>query len=209
MHQPKDIDWLSRWKHVHVCTSTYYITLLDPQNCMWLFYIVRLIMFPLWFAIVIIFYFWSDYWLWKLINIFYYCDYVSITHLIPLYHDWSTEKLYNSISPKLAFNRKICNHCLKSRCISELSWNFLKNTNTQVLLFSPNLCDSKEQSCLKTIQLYDDLLSSLFHFFYFVFSAPISFSLFSNFSLFFSQAFIKCSRKAFVYIYIVCIIYIF
>ena len=49
------------------------------------------------------------------------------------------------------------------------------------------------------------LLSSLFHFFYFIFSAPISFSLCSNISPSFfdilSQAFIKCSRKAFVYIY--------
>ena len=31
------------WKHVHVCTSTYHITLLNPSNCMQLFYIVRLI----------------------------------------------------------------------------------------------------------------------------------------------------------------------
>ena len=27
-----------------------------------------------------------------LINIFYYCDYVTITHIVPLYPDWSTEK---------------------------------------------------------------------------------------------------------------------
>ena len=33
-------------------------------------------------------FFWSGYWLWKLINIFYHCDYVTITHLIPLHHDW-------------------------------------------------------------------------------------------------------------------------
>ena len=35
---------------------------------------------------------------------------------------------------------------------------------------------SNEQPCLKTTGLYDDLLllSSLFHFFYFIFSAPIS-----------------------------------
>ena len=39
---------------------------------------------------IIIFYFWSGYWLWKLINIFYTSDYATITHLIPLYHDWST-----------------------------------------------------------------------------------------------------------------------
>ena len=44
---------------------------------------------------------------------------------------------------------------------------------------------SNEQSCLKTTGLYDDLLllSSLFHFFYLIFSALISFSLFSNFSI--------------------------
>ena len=43
---------------------------------------------------------------------------------------------------------------------------------------------SNEQSCLKTTGLYDDLLllSSLFHFFYFIFSAPISFSLCSPIS---------------------------
>ena len=47
-------------------------------------------MLPLWLAVVIIFYFLSGYWLWKLI--FDYCDYVTIIQLIPLYHDWSTEK---------------------------------------------------------------------------------------------------------------------
>ena len=38
---------------------------------------------------------------------------------------------------------------------------------------------SNEQPCLKTTGLYEDLLllSSLFHIFYFTFSAPISFSL--------------------------------
>ena len=36
-------------------------------------------MYALWLAIVINFYFLSGYWLWKLINIFYYCDYVTIT----------------------------------------------------------------------------------------------------------------------------------
>ena len=39
-------------------------------------------MFPLWLVIVIIFYFLSGYWLWKLINIFYYCDFVAIIHWI-------------------------------------------------------------------------------------------------------------------------------
>ena len=57
--------------------------------------------------------------------------------------------------------------------------------------------------------LYDDLLllSSLFHFFYFIFSAPFSFSLCfpifpSLFFLWFSQAFIKHNRNAFVHTYI-------
>ena len=67
---------------------------------------------------------------------------------------------------------------------------------------------SNEQSCLKTTGLYDDLLllKIQFHFFYFIFSTPISFILFSNVSISFfqvlSQAFIKHSRKTFVYIYI-------
>ena len=106
----------------------------------------------------------------------------------------------------------------KHRYISELSWNFLKNTNAHVWLFSPNSrCVSDEQPCLKTTGLYEDLfiLPSLFHFFNFIFSdPPFSFSCFpiSLSSFFFlnllSQAFIKCSRKSFVYIYIVCLIYI-
>ena len=91
-------------------------------------------MFPLWLSTVIIFFI-IIFWLWKVINIFYYCDYVTITHLISLYHDWSTEKLCNSVPPKLPFNRKTCNHFLKSICVSELPWNFLKTTNIQVLLF--------------------------------------------------------------------------
>ena len=36
-------------------------------------------------------------------------------------------------------NKKTCNHFLKSRCISELSLKFLKNTNSKVLLLSPEL----------------------------------------------------------------------
>ena len=67
---------------------------------------------------------------------------------------------------------------------------------------------SNEQPCLKTTGLYEDLLSSLFHLYYSIFSVPISFSLCFPISpsiLFLmdvlSQAFIKCSIKAFVYIY--------
>ena len=91
-HQPKDIDWVGRRIHVHLCNSIYHITLPDSPNCMQLFYIVRLIIIPLWLVIIIIFYFLSGSWLWKPISIFCYCDYVTTNHLRPLYHDGSTEK---------------------------------------------------------------------------------------------------------------------
>jgi len=32
MHQPKNIGYLGVWKHVHVSTSTYHITLLDAPK---------------------------------------------------------------------------------------------------------------------------------------------------------------------------------
>ena len=74
---------------------------------------------------------------------------------------------------------------------------------------------SNEQSYLKPTGLYDDLilLSSLFHVFYYIFTAFISFSLcfpiFHLFLLFFdvlSQTFIKHSIKACVCVYMcVCV----
>ena len=144
--------------------------------------------------------------LWKLTNIFYYCDYVTIYLLNTIVSWLANRKIIDLYLTKVGSNRKTCNHFLKSRCILELPWNFFKNTNAQVLLFSKASDDTNEQSCLKTTGLYDNLLllSSLFQFFYFTFSALISFSLCSQFlHLFFhvlSPAFIKCSRKAFVYI---------
>ena len=91
------------------------------------------------------------------------------------------------ISPKLGSNRKTCNHFKKSRCISELSWNlFEKYKCSGIALFlQSSRYISNEQSCLKTTGSYDGLLllSSLFHFFYFIFSVPISFSLCSPVSL--------------------------
>ena len=80
MHQPKNIGYLGVWKHVHVSTSTHHITLLDPpQTVCNDFILFTLIMFPLGLAAITIFYFLSGYWLWKLTNISYYCDYVTIT----------------------------------------------------------------------------------------------------------------------------------
>ena len=64
--------------------------------------------------------------------------------------------------------------------------------------------DSNEHPCLKTTGLYADLdlLPSLFHFFCFIFSALISFSLCFPISLphssaAVSQGFIKCSKRSF------------
>ena len=63
------------------------------RNCMQLFHIAQLIMFPLWLAIVIIFYlFFCLATNCENINIFYYHDYATITHSVSLCHDWSAEK---------------------------------------------------------------------------------------------------------------------
>ena len=108
----------------------------------------------------------------------------------------------------------------KSICISELSWNFLKNVNAQVTEFfffcQSSSYASNQQRCLKKSGLYEDrvLLSSLFHFFYFICRAPVSFSLCFPISpsllfFFFLMFFLKHSRKAFVYKDIICILYIF
>ena len=93
---------------------------------------------------------------------------------------WTRLSDWTEQSWKLPFNRKTCNQFLKSRCMLELSWNFLDNTKAQLLLFFSKAPDvlSNEQSCLKTTGLYDDLLllSSCF-ILCFIFSVPISFSL--------------------------------
>ena len=58
----------------------------------------------------------------------------------------------------------------------------MKNENIQVWLFllQSSRCFSNEHPCLRMTGLYDDFLplSRLFHLFYFIYRAPISFSLF-------------------------------
>ena len=77
----------------HVCTSNFYTTLPDPPRLYVVILHVRLIVLPLRLATVMIFYFFSfGYGLWKLTNIFHYCDYIAITHWIPLSHHRSTGK---------------------------------------------------------------------------------------------------------------------
>ena len=98
---------------------------------------------------------------------------------MPLYHDQSTEKLKNSISPKLGSNRKTCNQFLTFRHIIIL--NFFENYKCSGIasFLQSSRYISIEQPCLKTSGLYNYplLLSSSFHFFYFIVSAPISFIL--------------------------------
>ena len=93
------------------------------------------------------------------------------------------------MSLKVNLVGKNCNHFLKSRCISELFWNSLKKTNAQVLPFflQSFSCVSDEQPYLKTTGLYGDLLllSTLFHFFYFIISAPLHMFVFQFLHLFF------------------------
>ena len=106
------------------------------------------------------------------------------------------------LSPKVPFNIKTCSHFLKSRCISKLSCNILKNTNAQVLLFFTRA--SNKQQYLKTTGVYEDLLLlfSLFPFFYFIFSAPIHlFYVFQFLHLFFFM-FLNVIEKL-LYTYIV------
>ena len=85
------------------------------------------------------------------------------------------------------------------------------------LFFSKALDVYNEQPCLETTGLCEDLFlfSSLFHFFYFIFSRPTSFSLFSNFSVssFFNIFFLKplssiVEKLVYMYANIICIIYI-
>ena len=56
--------------------------------------------------------------------------------VFPVYHSFL---MYSSADGHLGcfhvLARKICNCFLKSRCIRESFWNFLENTNAQVLLF--------------------------------------------------------------------------
>ena len=87
----------------------------------------------------------------------------------------------------------------------------MKNTNAEVLLFSPKLnsrCVSNKQTCLQTIGLYDDLYFYLACFTFSISYPVLVFHLvcFSSFSVSFfvvlSQAFISVEKL----LYIVCII---
>ena len=105
---------------------------------------------------------------------------------------------------------KTCNHFLKIQMRIRIILEVFEKYKCPVIAFvlQSSRHVSNEQPYLKTTELYEDffLSSSLFHFFYFV--LPFHFLVYvSQFlHLFFfdvlSQAFIKHSRKAFVYIYV-------
>ena len=76
MHQAKDRLVRQMKMFMYTLPLTTSLCLTSQVVCN---YIVKLILFPLWLATATIFYFLSGYWLWKLTNISYYCDYVTIT----------------------------------------------------------------------------------------------------------------------------------
>ena len=134
---------------------------------------------------------------------------------ILLYPDLSTEKnriLYyenNNLIKQLLITFKFQMH---SKIIFDFF--FLKNANAEELFMvqSPR-CDFSEHPCLETMELQDGLLlfSGVFHFFYFTFIVPISFSLCFPICprflvavvVIIFQVSIKCSvRDLCVYIYI-------
>ena len=100
----------------------------------------------------------SGCWLGKLINIFYYSNYATITHLIPLYHDWSIEKWSCSILPKPGSNRKTYNHKIQMHI--RIILNFFENYKSSGIAFflQSSRYVSNEQPFLKTTGLYDDPL---------------------------------------------------
>ena len=126
------------------------------------------------------------------------------------------------MAPTLPFNRQTCNHFLwmqihmHIRIILEF-FEKCKCPGDSVFFFffcQSSSYVSNQQRCLKKSGLHEDrvLLSSLFHFFYFIFRALVSFSLCFPICpslLFFWMFFLKHSRKAFVYKDIICILYIF
>ena len=110
-------------------------------------------------------------------NIFHYCDYITITHLllfIMIDQQKNNRTQYQQNYDLIEKPVSLFNIQMHIRIILK----FLEKHKCPGIAFlQSSRYVSNEQSCLKTTGLYDDLLllSSLFHFFYFIFSAPISF----------------------------------
>ena len=88
---------------------------------------------------------------------------------------------------KLGTNRKTCNHFLKSRCISELSWYFFEKYKCSGIAFflQSSRYASTEQPCLKQMDYM-----TILYFYLVCFSFVISYSelpfhllMFPNFSI--------------------------
>ena len=132
MHQSKDIDWMGRWEHVHIYTATYRITLCPKLYVIISYCEVHYVSIMVCNCDYFLFFVWlltmkTD----KHLSVLWLYNYYFLNIIV----SWLVNrKEQNSISLKLPFNRKTCIHFLKSRCTTELSWNFLKNKNAQVLL---------------------------------------------------------------------------
>ena len=85
MYQPKDIDWADENMYMYVLQLTTSLCLAPPPKLYVIILYCLVNYVPImacncvWLLIV------------KTNKHLYCCDYVTIIHLIPLYHDWSTE----------------------------------------------------------------------------------------------------------------------
>ena len=154
---------------------------LDPSNCTQLLYSVNLIMFPLWLAVIIILLL-----VWILIEksdkhllLLWLCNYYSLNTII----SWLVNrKIIEFYALKLPFNRKTYNHFFLSPDAYQNYLGIFFNKQMPKYCFfilfyffgQSSKHVSNEQQCSETTGLYEDLLllSSLFHFFYFIFNAP-------------------------------------
>ena len=133
--------------------------------------------------------------LWKLINIFHYCEYVTITqyHCIMIGQQKNDRILYHEnyhLIEKPVITLKTHMHMI---IILEFFEKY-KCPGTAFCFCRHSRCVSNEQPCLKITGVYEDLLllSSLFHFFYSIFNAPFHLVYVSQFlHLFFFNVFLK------------------
>ena len=139
-------------------------------------------MFLLWLAVAVVIIFYFFVWLLivktnKHLLLLWLCHYYSLNTIV----SWLVNrKIIEFCITKLPFNRKICNHFLKQDAHQNYLGLFEKYKCPGIAFFhQSSRYVSRKQSCLKTTRLCKDLLllSSLFHFVYFIFSVPISLSL--------------------------------
>ena len=94
----------------------------------------------------------------KYLLVLWSCNYYSLNTIVSWLVNWKIIEFYIT---ETTINRKNCNHFPKSRCIPELSWNFLKSQMPRSCFFSLwiSRCVSSEQPFLNTTGLHDDSFS--------------------------------------------------